>query len=533
MDGDMVQSVLQAVDRYLSLVQSILTNPRFAAVIPMVCLSAFWIGGEGALVAVAIVVPTSVVICNAFSHRRDTLPTADPVTGLLCRDDAVADTELALKENPVRAGMIAALAVEIDEFTEVDVRHGQSAGHTIQRACAERLRSVVREHDVVFRLQGARMGVILFSSAMADLESLIQLSNRIQQRIQEPISLDGTRIFVSASVGFCAPGRAPSQSAEAVVGAAEQALEDATSNGTGAIRAFTLDMRRRARNRGVLSDDLPKALEEKQIKPWFQPQVDAETGDVTGFEVLARWDHPQSGLVPPGEFLPAAEHLGLLGRLGETMLYQSLNALRAWDATGSDVPNVSLNFSSEELRNPTIVEQVRWELDRFDIAPDRLNVEVLETVIAQTSNDTIIRNLRAFSEMGCRIDLDDFGTGHASIANIKRFSVDRIKVDRSFVTQIDSDADQQNIVAAILTLAERMQLDTLAEGVETPAEHAVLRRLGCRHIQGYGIARPMPFDDVGPWLARYRSRATKDTTGPAARSADNARPAPGPRGKTA
>ena len=156
------------------------------------------------------------------------------------------------------------------------------------------------------------------------------------------------------------------------------------------------------------------------------------------------------------------------------------------------VPTVSVNFSAAELRNPKLAEKLKWELDRFGLAPDRLTVEILETVVAETDNDVIVRNVAALAALGCGIDLDDFGTGHASITNIRRFALRRLKIDRSFVTRVDEDREQQKLVSAILSMAERLGLDTLAEGVETPGEHAMLSQLGCGHVQGFGIGRPMP-----------------------------------------
>ena len=146
------------------------------------------------------------------------------------------------------------------------------------------------------------------------------------------------------------------------------------------------------------------------------------------------------------------------------------------------------------------------ELDRFDLSPDRLTVEVLEDVAADLSNEVAIRNVRALSELGCGIDLDDFGTGHASITNIRRFAVRRLKIDRSFVTRVDVDMEQQRYVAAVLSMAEQLGLETLAEGVETAGEHAMLAQLGCAHVQGFGVARPMPFEDTIDWVCRYRDK---------------------------
>jgi EAL domain-containing protein (putative c-di-GMP-specific phosphodiesterase class I) len=198
--------------------------------------------------------------------------------------------------------------------------------------------------------------------------------------------------------------------------------------------------------------------------------------------------------------LPAIEDAGLSERLGEVMLYHALAALVRWDKAGFHIPNVAVNFSSAELRNPRLAEKLKWELDRFDLTPDRLCVEILETVIAETDNDVIVRNISALANLGCQIDLDDFGTGHASITNIRRFAVNRIKIDRSFVTHVDEDREQQKIVSGILSLAEQMGLETLAEGVETKGEHAMLAQLGCGHVQGFLFARPMPFDDTQAWI---------------------------------
>jgi len=257
--------------------------------------------------------------------------------------------------------------------------------------------------------------------------------------------------------------------------------------------------------------EVARALENGEIRAWYQPQVSTETGEITGLEALARWQHPERGTISPGAFLPAIAQAGLLDRLGEVMLFQSLTALREWDRAGLEVPGVSVNFSTDELRNPRLYDKVRWELDRFEIAPGRLTVEVLEDVVARSDDDTITRNIAALSRLGCPIDLDDFGIGHASIANIRRFDVNRIKIDRSFITHVDTDRDQQNMVAAILTMADRLGLETLGEGVESHGEHAMLAQLGCSHVQGYSIAKPMPFEDVAEWLSAHRSRLASPT----------------------
>ena len=178
-------------------------------------------------------------------------------------------------------------------------------------------------------------------------------------------------------------------------------------------------------------------------------------------------------------------------------------SLRNWDKAGVSVPSVAINFSENELRDPKLMEKIKWELDRFNLTPDRLTIEILENVVAEVDDDSIPKNIAMLSEIGCRIDLDDFGTGHASIAAIRRFAVNRIKIDRSFVARIDEDAEQQRLLSAILMMAERLELEALAEGVESLGERSVLAQLGCEHVQGYGIARPMPFEDTLIWIAGH------------------------------
>ncbi|MFZ1347524.1 MAG: EAL domain-containing protein, partial [Tabrizicola sp.] len=186
------------------------------------------------------------------------------------------------------------------------------------------------------------------------------------------------------------------------------------------------------------------------------------------------------------------------------MLTQSLVALAEFDRKGLRVPTVAVNFSAQELQDPQLPERLRWTLDRFQLAPARLTVEVLESVVAGEGDELIASNIGRIAAMGCGVDLDDFGTGNASITAIRRFALNRLKIDRSFIREVDQNRDQQKLVTAILSLAERLGLETLAEGVETQGEHALLAQLGCGHVQGYVIARPMPVEDLSGWLASHR-----------------------------
>lgn len=482
----------------------LLTGPVALALLPVGALAHYFLGSEVALFVIAVVLTVGLVL--ASSSGKPVPGARDGLTGLSLRRDMDGVLDAALSEEPETGKTTACLILEIDDFNLVSERFGRKAAEDTLRQCANRIRGVLREDDTAARLDGACFGIALAPVRRADLETLIQISSRLQSALSEPIAIDGTTIYVSSCVGFCLASRAPARSGEALIEAAETALAAARQIGPGAIRAFSREMRVEAQARHALLEEIGAALENGEIRPWFQPQVSTDTGAVTGFEALARWCHPDRGVIAPADFLHAIESSGLAERLGEIILYKALTALRSWDKAGLDVPNVSVNFSTDELRNPKLVDKIRWELDRFDLAPERLVLEILETVVADPDDDTISRNINGLAALGCGIDLDDFGTGHASISNIRRFAVGRIKIDRSFVTHIDEDQDQQRMISAILTMAERLGLETLAEGVETIGEHAMLAQLGCNHVQGFVLARAMPVEDTPAWLQKYRAK---------------------------
>lgn len=485
----------------------LLAGPEGLALVPALTLAAYFAGGAALLSAVALSLPLAVAALRASVPGGDSTDgDGSPETGVAPRQRAVDALEAGFAAGPERVGRTSALAVGIDELAVLEARLGRIGVERVVTEIAARLRWSVRATDIVAGLGDGAFGIALSTRETADIDMLLGLCARLQAAASRPIMIDGSQVYASVSVGFCPAGRAPATTGEALLGAAEQALLKARSKGAGTIRAFSPELGTQAANASALTSRVRDALESGEIGPWFQPQVSVATGEVTGVEALARWTHSDLGLLPPAEFLPVVECAGLSERLTGHMLAQSLAAVAAWDREGLHVPSVSINFTADDLRNPHLAEHLKWELDRAGLTPDRLTVEVLETVIATTRNDTIIRNLWAVAELGCGIDLDDFGTGHASIGNIRRFSVQRVKIDRSFVSRLDSDPDQRNVVAAIILMAERLNLETLAEGVETATEQAALARLGCGHAQGYGIARPMSPDAMREWL---RARAAR------------------------
>lgn len=495
--------------RRISGVLRALERPENMLFIPAITLAAFWLGGERMLIVAALGFPAIMLLAGLLRARDVRVAIAVNPAGTASRQDLATILDASLQEAATSGLATACLAVMIDDAEDLSARHGFAAQSEILARAADRIVSAMRGGDTVARLGGGGLAVALRPMRRLDLEAMVQIAARLQSALSAPFSVDGAQVYITASVGFCQSQRMPGTDGASLRDAAITAAEEALRNGPGAIRAYTADMARRRSDREGTRAALERALEAGEIRPWFQPQVSTDTGAITGFEALARWHHPERGLLPPSEFLPDIEEAGLSERLGEVILFQSLTALSKWDRADLRVPTVSVNFSATELRNPRLAEKLRWELDRFDLSIDRLCVEILENVVAQTENDVLVANIAALSRMGCGIDLDDFGVGHASITSIRRFQVRRIKIDRSFVSHMDEDRDQQRIVAAVLSMAEQLGLDTLAEGVETPGEHAMLAQLGCGHVQGYAIARPMPFDDTLDWIARHRAQVSQ------------------------
>ncbi|MCQ0091112.1 bifunctional diguanylate cyclase/phosphodiesterase [Roseovarius sp. M141] len=488
------------------------TGPAILAFLPALVLCGFWLGGEDMLIMIALGFPICLAFSGVFwptlfSPRRS--PASEP--GEEGFDQAINAAVRNAVETSRRTGCIL---LELDEYDALLGRFGDGTCDAMMTQLTDRLRSALRSRDAVFRVEQNIFAICVAPVRQLDLGDMLHMAGRLQSTLEDPIAIDGATAYVTASVGLAIDTGLKDASTQdrtgpALLNATIIALAEARRHGPSATRAYSRDMTRPSTTCDAdLIREAAEALENGQIQPWYQPQISTDTGRVSGFEALARWSHPVRGLISPAEFLPALQQGGKMERLGEVILYNALAALKSWDAAGLDVPHVGVNFAPEELRNPGLVKKIEWELDRFGLSADRLAVEILETVVASSPDDTVVRNIAGLSRLGCQIDLDDFGTGHASISSIRRFDVQRLKIDRSFVMKVDRDPEQQRMVAAILTMAEHLGLATLAEGVETSGEHAVLARLGCGHVQGYGIGRPMPLDQTADWMHAHLAKLT-------------------------
>lgn len=492
----MLLSLKSTLGILLKFVRVFSQKPQVLAFLPAAVLASFWVGGELLLLATALGIP----LLLAFTEHED-------AKGIWPGNRKLEDDlETTLSIARRKAMKTACFMIEIDNQSSILERFGTAAMADIMKQTQTRMHRVVRNPDRVLALEGYQLAVILAPTRHLDHDTALKLAARLQATVEDPLIVDSLNVYVSASVGTCLSDALPHPTGETLADATALALADARRHAPSGLRAFAPNLHTAPLCTETLRDDIEAGFENGQFKPWFQPQISTETGMVSGFEALARWEHPSKGMIPPAEFLPNLERTGNIERLGQHMLDGALTALKAWDEAGHDVPCVGVNFASDELRNPKLVDRVAWTLDRFDLTPDRLSVEILETVVSTSSDDTISKNIRGLAKLGCHIDLDDFGTGHASISSIRRYGVQRLKVDRSFVMKVDRDPDQKDMIAAILLMADRLGLDTVAEGVETAGEHAMLSQLGCGHVQGFGIARPMPFDRTIEWMVSHAAK---------------------------
>jgi diguanylate cyclase (GGDEF)-like protein len=467
--------------------------------LPIFALLAYIFSSDLMLLGVALT--TSVlVLLNSFGPPKRKL-FKDPDTGFIDESSLVRLLDRELLEEP-SFQKTACIALTIDNFAELEAKWDkETCDHAINET-AHRMHSILRSGDEIARLSKTSFGILVSSVRAPETSAVLTLCERLEEATSAPVQVDDGMLHLTISAGFCIDTRAPKRSGASMLAAANAALEEAKQNAPRAIRSFSAKTAKPVDSH--FSNDVLEALREGQILPWFQPQISTDTGEITGFEALARWDHPEKGILPPTAFLPALEQANRLEELGENILNHALRALVAWDKAGVIVPSVGVNFATQELRNPSLVERIKWDVDRFELDPARLTVEILETVISEHDDDIITRNIRALGSQGFRIDLDDFGTGHASLSNIRRFGVDRIKIDRSFVADVDSDPEQQRMVAAIIGLGERLGIETLAEGVENIGEQSILSQLGCDHLQGFAVARPMPFDKTVDWIHQHQ-----------------------------
>ena len=320
--------------------------PQIAAFVPALALGAYWLAGETALLTVALGTPLLMFVIGSPRQQSPIHEPETPLQGATEKLNRIQTECLSFGRKSV------CFVLAVDEQETLVTRYGAAGVDSLMGQIPQRLLSRLRAGDRVFRISDNRFAVMLEPTMRCDLESSIQLSGRLQEAIEAPIHLDEATVYLSASCGFCLTSKSPKATGKSLLQASQVALEHARAQGGGSIRAYTEAMRTRHMAQGEIAKDVEKALESGQIRAWFQPQVSSDTGEITGFEALARWEHPENGMMPPSDFLPVVEKAGLMPRLAEVMLHEALHALRTWDQTGKIIPTVSINLSQSDLSDP-------------------------------------------------------------------------------------------------------------------------------------------------------------------------------------
>lgn len=397
---------------------------------------------------------------------------------------------------------VAIMHVDLDSFKKVNDTLGHGAGDAALRFGASAMSAFVRQGDFLARVGGDEF-VLMFFGDLSD-DWLAQVAGQMITAISKPFAHDGKEVHISASVGIATGAKSDHTTLDRFMNNADLALYTAKNAGRGCYRFFSPQLRKQHDEIEALQALIIEGMQDGQFEPFFQPQVEGRSGKVVGFEALARWHHPTRGLLTPFHFLEAAEAGHLLDQLDKHLMERTFETMRDWVAMGLTIPQVSINLTASRLLEVDLVDTISFAAEKFGVAPHSVGVEILESAMIDNSSQRMIENIRNLSDAGFKVELDDFGTGHASISNLRHFKVDRIKIDRSFVKDVHLYSDLARITSAMIGLAHSLRVDALAEGVESPEERLVLNALGCDFIQGFGVARPMPAANIPAWMAKAK-----------------------------
>jgi diguanylate cyclase (GGDEF)-like protein/PAS domain S-box-containing protein len=420
----------------------------------------------------------------------------DSMTGLANRVLLRDRLEQALARMPQTGCGLAVLCVDLDGFKDVNDALGHPVGDALLRLAAERLRGCMREGDTVARLGGDEFAII--QDAVRDDEQTRVLARRIVEVIGVPYHVDEHDVVVSASIGIAMAPR-DGVDPDSLLKFADMALYAAKTDGRRTFRFFEAEMNERLHARRAMETDLRAAFLRHEFELYYQPAVDIASGGIVGFEALLRWNHPERGVVAPGEFIALAESIGLIVPLGEWVLRQACAEAARWP----DHLTVAVNLSPLQFKNANLVQTVTAALAAGGLPARRLELEVTESVLLQ-ENENNPATLHRLRDLGVRIALDDFGTGYSSLSYLRVFPFDRIKIDGSFVKELPHNVECVSIIRAVADLARGLHMMTTAEGVETAEQLEALRAFGCTAAQGYLFSRPLPAGDIRDLLARHR-----------------------------
>lgn len=430
---------------------------------------------------------------EALRHQAST----DALTGLANRHLLIERLNQALIHAHRAHRVVGVLVLDLDRFKTVNDSLGHNQGDVLLQTVAQRLRACVRDDDTVARLGGDEFVLVLADVAQAS--DLLPVAQQILNALAEPMQLDGNTMTVYASVGI-STYPLDGHAAEVLIRQADTAMYRVKAQGGNAVAFFTPEMNEGMVERLRIEAGLRRALEQHELRVHFQPIVNLATGQIRAVEALVRWQDPEAGLVMPNQFIGIAEETGQILQIGNWVLQQACLQAKAWQDQGLGDIVVAVNLSARQFNAPVLDATIQAALSAANCPPALLQLEITESMVIDNAEQAL-QTMHRLNAMGVQLSIDDFGTGYSSLGYLKRFPVSKLKIDRSFVSDIHVDDNDKAIVDAILTLAHKMGMRTVAEGVETVQQLQYLQAQGCDECQGYLFAKPCPAEDLEPLLA--------------------------------
>ncbi|MBS0383249.1 MAG: EAL domain-containing protein [Proteobacteria bacterium] len=435
-----------------------------------------------------VAVFSDISVAKADRGRLEHLATHDALTGLVNRAEFQRQCEVAIANAAHSRTGVVVMFIDLDAFKFVNDSYSHAVGDSLLMQVADRIRQQLGERDVIGRIGGDEFTVLLTGQMLR--EDAAAPASRLLAALSEPFQVEGYEVALSASIGI-AGYPLDGDDAQALMANADAAMYAAKSEERNAWRFYVPMMQADTRLRMQLATELRQALANDEFHLVYQPSVELRTGRIVAVEALLRWQHPERGVVMPGDFIPIAESIGMIHRIDEWVMRAVCRQIRAWDADALPAIRVALNVSARWLGHPGFVEGIRRELHANGIEPSRIALEITEGAILRLGDDTD-RTMRALHALGIGVAIDDFGTGYASMAYLKLPAVAYLKIDRSFITGLPNDANDAAITNAMLAMAASLGLSTIAEGLENEAQHEFLLRAGCTEGQGYLYSYPLP-----------------------------------------
>ncbi len=424
----------------------------------------------------------------------------DSLTGLINRPLFQDRVTSALSRARRDGGLVTLMFLDLDGFKDVNDRYGHAVGDELLRQIAGRLVTVLRETDTVARLGGDEFTVILEGGKR--VEDAGRVATKVLKAISAPYRVAGREVVVTVSIGI-AMYPVDGDSYSELMKGADTAMYQAKSAGRNTYQYYTRSLRDRTSDRLALLDDLRVAVEAgDQLRLVYQPKVDVARGAVIGLEALVRWEHPEQGLLLPGEFISLAEESDLIAPMSQWILDEACRDMKRWVSGGMKPVRVAVNISDKMFRDTSLVESIAVSLAVADLDPRYLEVEVTERTITLEA-ERASRAIERLSNMGVKVSIDDFGTGSSSLVQLQHLPVRTLKIDNSFVERINEREGSAAIASAVIAIADRFGLEVIAEGVETIEELTVLTDLGCTKVQGFLVARPLDPGDVVGFVSSY------------------------------